>query len=308
MKSFSNTLSNIVGGSRALTLEEKAPHILFGLGVFGFGATVVTACRATLKLEEVIKRGQDDLDRVHLVEAASNDYSDQDKAKDTVQIYVRTGAEVARMYAPAIMLGSASIACLTKSHDIMTKRNAALTAAYTAVNKAFNEYRARVVDKYGDDVDRELRYDTEEIEIVNEKTNKKKKVKRVSSNEPSMYARFFDNGSLSWSKDPEINYVFIRANQRYMNDLLISRGHVFLNEVYDQLGLKRSKAGSVVGWRLDPNHDGDNYIDFGLFDGDGLVRDFVNGREGSILLDFNVDGVIFDKIGDEWEELSWQRG
>jgi hypothetical protein len=63
------------------------------------------------------------------------------------------------------------------------------------------------------------------------------------------------------------------------------------------LGIDRSKAGSVVGWVITKEGTGDNFIDFGVFDGDNpRARDFVNGREGSILLDFNVDGVIYDKI------------
>lgn len=308
MSNLSEALTKVLGGSRALALEEKAPHLLFGAGVVGFGATVVVSCRATLKLDNVLIKAQRDLERINKgVEELPDVYSEQDRVKDVATVYVRTTVAVAHLYAPAILIGSASIAALTKSHDILSKRNAALTAAYAAVNTAFNEYRERVVDKYGDDIDRELRYGVEEVEVLNEKTGKKKKIKQISPGEPSMYARFFDSGSISWSKDPEVNYVFVRANQRYANDLLLSRGHVFLNEVYDMLGLKRSTAGSIVGWVMDPEHSGDNYIDFGLFSEDGLVRDFMNGHEGSVLLDFNVDGPIFDKIGDGRESLSWQK-
>jgi hypothetical protein len=72
---------------------------------------------------------------------------------------------------------------------------------------------------------------------------------------------------------------------------------VFLNEVYRAIGADHTQAGSVVGWIL--SDTGDNYIDFGVFNGqDGdRIRDFVNGREGAVLLDFNVDGLIWDKIG-----------
>ena len=83
--------------------------------------------------------------------------------------------------------------------------------------------------------------------------------------------------------------------QTFFNDLLLSRGHLFLNEVYDQIGIDRTKAGQVVGWVV--SKDGDNFVDFGLFDGSTQEkRMFVNGHENSVLLDFNVDGVIYDKI------------
>jgi hypothetical protein len=100
--------------------------------------------------------------------------------------------------------------------------------------------------------------------------------------------------------------VFLRANQQYFNNLLIVRGHVFLNEVYDQLGLPHTTAGQIVGWRYTPDNEGDNYNDFGILRDDETVRDFINGRNGSILLDFNVDGPILGKIDTPVEPLSWQ--
>jgi hypothetical protein len=185
---------------------------------------------------------------------------------------------------------------LTKSHNLLNERNAALTAAYAAVDKAFNQYRTRVVEKYGEEEDQELRYSAQDVEVVNEKTGKKTTRRRVGDDEPSMYARFFDELSTSWSKEPEYNLVFLKCQQSYANDMLKTRGHVFLNEVYDALGIERTKAGQVVGWVI--SKDGDNFIDFGIYTNQDRVRDFVNGREGAILLDFNVDGVIYDKIGE----------
>jgi hypothetical protein len=144
------------------------------------------------------------------------------------------------------------------------------------------------------------------VEVENEKTGKKEYVKRVGPDGASIYARFFDPTSTSWSKEPEYNLIFVQCQQNYANDLLRARGHVFLNEVYDMLGIPRSQAGAVVGWILSQDRTTDNYIDFGVFDDEKNARDFVNGYEGSILLDFNVDGVIFDKIDTPKEALSWQ--
>jgi hypothetical protein len=75
--------------------------------------------------------------------------------------------------------------------------------------------------------------------------------------------------------------------------MLKARGHLFLNEVYDSLGMPRSEAGAVVGWIMGA---GDDYVNFGvLIDNDMCIVDFFYADD-EILLDFNVDGVIFDKI------------
>jgi Family of unknown function (DUF6353) len=293
-------------GKQSLTLQENAPKILFGTGIIGMIGSTVMACRATLKVEAILDKGQHDLATTKAMN--HEDYSENDRSKDIAIIYTRTAAGMAKIYAPAVLLGVGAIGCLTKSHNMLVQRNAALTVAYTIVDSAFREYRGRVVERYGEDVDRELRYGSEKVSIKDEETGKKKTVTRVGPGEPSMYARFFDKTSMSWGKDPEVNFIFLRAQQSYFNHLLIARGHVFLNEVYDELGFPHSQAGAIVGWRMTEDREGDNFIDFGLFNDDQTVRDFVNGRNDSILLDFNVDGVIFDKIDTPITPLSWQRG
>lgn len=290
-------------GRQALKLDASSPKLLFGAGIAAMVGSTVLACRATLKLEEVLEEAHAELATAKGVRQTHEDqYSDGDLRKDTAIIYVRSVASVAKLYAPAIVVGSVGVACLTKSHNLLQERNAALMAAYTAVDKAFEKYRERVVAKYGEDEDRDFRYGAQEVEVVNEKGKVDTKV-RVGDDTPSMYARFFDQLSSSWSKEPEYNLVFLRCQQNYANDLLKTRGHIFLNEVYDLLGIERTKAGQVVGWVI--SEGGDNFIDFGIYDGNEKVRDFVNGREGSILLDFNVDGVIYHMI-EKGDPVSWQ--
>lgn len=290
-----------LAGKSALKLNASSPKILFGVGIVSMVGSTVLACRATLKLEEALEETQDDL-RAIKANKATEDV--EITKKDTAFVIAKGGARVIKLYGPAIVVGSVGIGCLTKSHNLLQERNAALMAAYTAVDKAFEKYRERVVEKYGEDQDREFRYGTEQVEITDSK-GKTKTVTRVASGEPSMYARFFDQLSSSWSKEPEYNLVFLRCQQNYANDMLKSRGHVFLNEVYDMLGIERTRAGAVVGWVV--SEDGDNYIDFGIYDGNEKARDFVNGREGAILLDFNVDGVIYDKIEKPEETIAWQQ-
>jgi hypothetical protein len=281
----------------SLLAQKASPQILFGVGVVGMVGSTVLACRATLKMESVLNDATEKLETAKSLQ--HRDYSEKDRSRDISLIYFQSGVKVAKLYAPAVIVGGLSIYALTSSHRILTRRNIALTAAYGALEKGFNEYRARVVEKYGEEEDRNLRYGTTQVEIVDPKTKKTKTVTRVNPNDPSIYARFFDPVSPSWSKEPEYNMIFLKCQQNYANDLLRSRGHVFLNEVYDMCGIDRSKAGAVVGWLLTDDGSTDNFVNFGIFDDKtDRIRDFVNGREGAILLDFNVDGVIYDKLDD----------
>ena len=281
----------------ALHVQKASPEILLVAGIAGLVGSTVLACRATLKVEEIMDDTKSKLDMAKGLEHP--EYSEDDRKKDITLIYFQTGVKFAKVYGPSIVLGALSIAALTKSNRILNSRNVALGAAYSALEKGFNEYRARVVDKYGEDEDRNLRYGTRTVEIVDEKTGKKKKHIRVGEGTPSIYARFFDSYSVNWNKEPEYNLIFLNCQQNYANDVLRARGHLFLNEVYEMLGIPHSKAGAVVGWMISGDGETDNYVDFGHFDGTTeTMRDFVNGLEGAILLDFNVDGVIYNKLED----------
>jgi hypothetical protein len=298
---------NRVVARNALLAQRSSPGVLLGVGIVGMVGTTILACRATLKMEEVLDEAKEKLDMARTLEHV--EYSEKDRKRDVSLIYFQSGVKIAKLYSPAIIVGVCSIAALTKSHQILTTRNTAIMAAYTALDRGFTEYRARVVDKYGSDQDRDFRYGTEQVEIVDPKTEKKKIVKRVdTSQEPSIYAKFFDRFSANWSKEPEYNLLFLKAQQNYANDILHARGHVLLNDVYDMLGIPRTQAGAIVGWVLSRDGTTDDFVSFGVFEGKtDKVRDFVNGREGEILLDFNVDGVIWDKIDKPVEGLSWQR-
>lgn len=304
MKFLSEAISR-KAGTLSLSTQEKAPQILFGVGITCMVASTVHACRSTLKVHEVLDEIENDVRVANAThEQHPEKYSDKELSRDKAVIFVRSSVKLGKLYAPSVGLGVVGIVCLSKSHAILQDRYTGMVAAYTALDRGFREYRQRVVDKYGEEQDEEFRYDTEVV-VEGGKNGKKKQTVRVGEGAASVYAKFFDEYSPRWSKDPEYNAVFLKCAQNYWNDMLNSRGHVFLNEVYDHLGIPRTQAGCVVGWL---RGNGDNYIDFGIFNDrdNDRVRDFVNGREASILLDFNVDGPIFNKIEDLGEPLSWQ--
>ena len=287
-------------------VQKHSPEILAGVGVVGVVASTVMACKATMKLNNILEESKETRDKIKEVEnnpAYEDKYTPEDAKKDLTINYMQTSMKIAKLYAPAVLLGSASLGCLLASNDILRKRNAALSAAYMTVDKGFKEYRQRVAERFGEEVEKEIRYNikAEEIEttVVNEDGSEvtiKETVKTMDPNLYSDYARFFDEFNPNWQNDPEYNLMFLKSQQQYANDLLIARGRLFLNEVYDMLGMERSKAGQVVGWVYnEANPSGDNFVDFGIYDlHKERTRAFVNGLEPSILLDFNVDGNIWD--------------
>lgn len=281
-------------GNLKLKTQRNSPHILFGAGVVGIVASHVLVARATLKLEPVLDEIKDDMDRAkrkpQLAHSVDISQVEAEHGREMLQVYTTSALKLGKLYGPTFLVATVSLAALTKSHVTLTRRNAALAAGYAALTQAFEDYRERVREEIGEDKELDIYFDVKDVEI--DEDGKKKKVKGIDKL-PSPYARFFDQFSSQWEKDPERNRYFLQCQQNYWNQRLHAYGHVFLNEVYDSLGLERSGAGAVVGWLLDGN--GAGYIDFGLYEETNNAR-FINNLEWSALLDFNVDGPIHHKI------------
>lgn len=290
----------------AFKMKKHAPEILVIAGVGGTIVTTVMACKATTKIDEVLAENKEQIAKTkNYVEETgfSDKYTEKDYQKDLTVMYTQRGLKLFKLYAPAIAVGTISITAILAGHNVLKKRNVALAAAYEVVNKNFKDYRGRVIDHFGNELDRELRYNIrkEEVEktVIDEKTGKERTVKEITEiadiDPSSEYAKFFDESCPGWTKDPEYNLMFLRNQQQYANDLLESRGYLFLNEVYEMLGIQRTRQGQVIGWIYDKNVI--DKVNFGIYNiANPANRRFVNGYERSILLDFNVDGDILNAI------------
>ena len=288
-------------------VKKHSPEILMVAGIAGTIVGTVLACKATTKVSEIIEEKNKNIEDVHTcLEDNTKEYTEEDSKKDLTIIYAQTGVKLFKLYAPAIGVMVLSFASIIAGHKVLKKRNIAIAAAYAAIDKGFKQYRKNVIEEFGEGVDQQMRFGLKSKEIKKKdkdgKTVKETEYYIDPDTNPldniSEYARFFDAASSNFAKDPEYNMMFLRRQQDYANEMLKSRGHLFLNEVYDLLDIPRSKAGQVVGWVYDKNGNtkGDNYVDFGLYRNDQGTRRFVNGLEYNILLDFNVDGVIYDII------------
>ena len=298
MKSVNGMASKTV-----MKLKKHSPEILVVAGIAGTVVSAVLACKATTKVAEILDENKGTLDTIHegMETGAINgqEYTTEDGKKDTVVVYAQTGMKLAKLYAPAIILGTLSITSILASNNILRKRNVALGAAYAAIDKSFKEYRGRVIERFGEQVDTELKYGIkakkfEEIEVDPE-TGKEKKVKKTvmvaDPNLQSDYAVYFDSKSRNYETNPDYNRMFLKAQQAFANDKLQTRGHLFLNEVLDDLDLPRTPAGQIVGWTKDGP---DGYVNFRIVE---VERETEDGRhEPALLLDFNVEGNIWEKM------------
>lgn len=289
-------------------LRQYSPEILVVAGVIGTVVSAVMAYKATTKVNDILEQHKEDVEKIHTVakdEKYADEYTESDMKKDLTIVYAQTALKFAKLYGPAVLLGGLSITGILTSNNILRKRNIAIATAYAALDKSFKGYRERLTERYGETVDRELQYGikAQKIEetVVDEngKTKKTKTIVPVVENEKnSVYARFFDETNPNWEKNPDYNLMFLRAQENYANQRLRADGYLFLNDVYESLGIPKCSIGQVVGWIYDPeDQNADCHVSFGIYDlYRAVTRDFVNGFEPAILLDFNVDGVMWDKI------------
>lgn len=297
LRALSNVVTSKVGRQILLT-QKHSPTIMLVGGAVGFVATAVLASKATLKMDGILREAEEDRAKIEKAEALKTEkYTAEDAAQDRKLSRVKLSIEVAKAYAPAVVVGVASLALFTGAHMILTKRIAGLTAAYAAVDKAFKEYRSRVIADAGEEKDREYRYDMvdKEIAVEDEHGPTTKVIKTPSGEATSMYAVCFDETNRNFKKDWGYNQTFLAAQQTWANNKLRADGHIFLNDVYRMLGLPDTKAGAVTGW-IDGG-DGDDTVIFNIFGPDPVGGDlFSQGNERAVWIDFNVDGVIYDKI------------
>mgnify|MGYP003300769313 CR=1 FL=1 len=292
-------------GPTGLKVQKHLPDILVGTGIISIGGGVVVACRATIKAETVMAERHEKLsiikETLETPETGEVIYTQEDADNDTKIVNAQTAIAVTKLYLPAGGLLMLGILNILAGHNMQKERLMALAAGYNGLLASFVEYRTRVVEDQGVDKDREYLHGTVEAEVIETKTVRGKEKEEIvpasvlDSARLSIYARVFDETNQEWTKDPTYNLHFLKSQQAMANQILKDRGYIFLNEVYQLLGFEPVPFGQLVGWMK--GLGGDEFVDFGIYDERNReARDFVNGREKCIWLDFNVDGVIYDLI------------
>lgn len=287
-------------------LGKHSPEILMVVGAVGAVASTVMACKATLKVNDILAAHDATVATIHDVQEgkvqikAGEEYTEEDVKKDLTTTYVQTGLKIAKLYAPAVILGTLSIGCMFGSNHILQKRNAALTAAYVTLDKAFGDYKERVTERFGDRVQSELEHGIKAVEVESKVVNEDGTEETIKSyvdevdGAHSPYDLIFDEMIDEWQPDAQYNKWHLAQVEDTANRRLRTQGYLFLNDVYRMIGRYNSGAmivkpeGQIVGWLYDPNNENlQNCVKLGL--------DKMHG-DRNVVLHFNVDGPIIDKI------------
>jgi hypothetical protein len=279
-----------------LLFMKNSPEIMIGLGIAGAIVATVMACKATLHVEEELEYIENNVEEIKSVPEEEG----INTKKELTFAYIRGAGRIVKLYAPSVAMGAISVGSILYGHNILQKRTLGIAAAYNLMDQSYKTYRDRVKEKFGEEVEKEIRYglgreDIDYIEETKEGKEKKRTRKGAATGGDTLaspYARKFDEACINWKRSPERNLYFLRMMQAEANDALQARGHLFLNEVYDMLGFPRTKDGQLVGWIR-----GGEDVDFGIYTVFKKENnDFVNGYVPTAIIDFNVDGLIYDKI------------
>lgn len=305
-------------GRASLKIKAYSPELLLGLGIGSLIGSTVLACNATLKVDGILDIMSEEKEKLNKVKDMAEKgeldegviYTERDYSKDMLTVRVQSGVELLKVYSPAIVMGAFGVGCILTSHNIIKVRQLAALSALAITEESFDKYRGRVAEQLGADKEEAIFHGKTTIfegdSIIIDEKGKEKIVKGGASeaytDSCSPYSKFFDETCFDWKRDADHNLTFLLHTQDYANKMLHAKGHIFLNEVYDMIGIKRTSAGQIVGWVYN-SENGDGHIDFGIFNKQNAQfsdanRLFVNGYEQSVLLDFNVDGVIYDLIGE----------
>ena len=284
-----------------------SPEIMLGASIVTGAAALYFTVRGTLKLEEILDDHKERIDDVksEMGDVESSEHPEEiiEYKKQLAKEYVKTGGKVALAYAPALGLAGASAVLSIAAHGVMKKRVATTLAALESTTAAFEAYRQRVKDRYGEEVERDILTGKHQESVAVETTDKKGNTKMVDQkvdmvdNLVSQYARYFDNKNDMFyctmyndGSGRAYNEEILASKQKTCDLLLRSKGYLFLNEVYDELGFEPTPEGQLVGWLL--NGDGDCHVSFNI----NKIVEAPNENDDVWLLDFNVDGIIVDKI------------
>lgn len=285
---------------------DHKSDIMLALGLGAGAATVITAAKQTLNMNDILDEAKGDIDVIKSEEPEGK----KSRGKKLAKVYIKTAFKVAANYAVPAGFAVTSVYCICGAYGLVKKENKQLVLVNQGLVTALNKMYKNVEDKYGPEEAARMRFGGEEktITVIDKDENGKEKKSKEKVNvlkeedKPvnDMFSFLFDaaNCPYTYKEEPYHNVKFIRDCLSELNNMLITRGKVSVNDIRYKLGGRGIRGGDDYGYVYSPG----KVVDFGLdefinYDDYCRKSSFLKGYEKSILLHFkDNDGFIKFKI------------
>jgi len=289
-----NFISNLIGKAK-----DNASDLKMGIGTVSVIGGTILLCKETINACDIVREYRE----------AKQKLIDEGAEKSEIRkLTVKTVGKVAVTVAPGAAVEVGGLGLMWNGYSNTKTALIGVSMAYGELQEFNNKYRQKVRDEYGEEVDEKFAYEFQEKEVVitDENGVQKTETVKIYPNDyrkmPSVYARYFCYGEAEGAERSfDYNDHFLHAQQEMANRYLKAHKKMMLNELYDMLGIKHSKAGYNVGWIYDEkNPEGDNKVKLRVRVVYREILDPITGEptgyERVHMIDPNVDGMVVDKL------------
>jgi Family of unknown function (DUF6353) len=191
---------------------DNSPVLLTGVGVIGTIATAVLAGKASFKAARIL-----------------DEERETELKEDVKQVWT--------LYLPAIGSGVITVASIVASNRIGTRRAVALAAAYSVSERAFADYREKVVERLGHGKEQAVR-----DEIAQDRVDRAPSSQVVIGTGKvlcfeSITGRYFESDMES-----------LRKAQNDLNQMILHHSYATLSDFYELIGLPATVYSMEIGW------------------------------------------------------------
>lgn len=214
-----------------LFLKKHSSTILSSVGIVGVVATAVTTGKAVTKAEKILER-------------LKEDKGEELTTSETLRA-------VAPTYVAPVLIGASTIACILGANVLNKRAQASLMSAYALVNTSYKEYKDKLKELYGQEAHKNI---VESLMVEKAKdvqinaeclmNNCNLELDCEDKNEKHL---FYDEWSGRYF---ESTIEKVLSAEYHINRNFVLRGHAFLGEFYEFLGLEETEFGNVAGWAV----------------------------------------------------------
>lgn len=279
--------------------QKNLPIILTVAGSIGSVTATVWACKQTMNVPDILEENDKELEEI---EKADVDEKTRSKMKRKL-CRKTTGRFIKNYWKPAVV-EIVSIACNGKAIHIEHKRTVEATAVAASLAQFLNDYRGRVKDRYGEDIEKEIYYNMKkgEIEetITDEKGKEKTVKKKVNVADPDSGHKFrrylTRHNQKIWCGGDNlyVSHMIDMINQDLTEKLQYDEfNSLVLNDMLEATGFDKCHDGMVYGLLYDyGNPNRKNKVEI------TCEECYIPGERGELekayILEFPIDGNIYE--------------